>query len=54
MRNQIAFIDEFGTNSFDFDKPNISTHFIVTSIIVDKSKVIQVQNEVEAIRKKNF
>lgn len=54
MKNQIAFIDEYGTNSFDFDKPNISTHFIVTAIIVDKSKQSEILKQIEAVRKKYF
>jgi hypothetical protein len=46
----IAFIDEFGTNSFSFDKPDVSTHFIITCIIVEKSKEYSIKGELEKIR----
>lgn len=34
MYKQLAFIDEYGTNSFEFSKPNVSTHFIVAAVII--------------------
>lgn len=54
MKNQLAYIDEFGTNALDFTKPNISTHFIATAIIVDAKDKDRVSDEFEKIRKKNF
>ena len=52
MEHKLAFIDEFGTNSFNFEKE--TTHFIVTAIIVEPSELEHLQNEVEKIRKKHF
>lgn len=52
MGYKFAFVDEFGTNSFNFEKE--TTHFIVTAILVEPSDLEQVQNEVEKIRKKYF
>lgn len=50
----IAFIDEFGTSSFAFDKQDVSTHFIITCILVNKTNEQTIQNEIELIRQKNF
>ena len=49
-----AFIDEFGAYGFDFEKENVSTHFIVTAAIVNESEKHSVVSNVEAIRKKYF
>jgi hypothetical protein len=54
MNNQIAFIDEFGNNGLDFESEGVSTHFIVTAILVDKDNLENVENKIEEIRKKNF
>jgi hypothetical protein len=48
----LAFADEFGTNSFDFDKQ--SSHFIVCSIIINEHDLGLLEIEVEEIRKKHF
>jgi hypothetical protein len=48
----LAFADEFGTNSFDFDKQ--SSHFIVCSIIINEYDLGLLEIEVEEIRKKHF
>lgn len=54
MINQIAFIDEFGNNGLDFDKEGSTTHFIVTAILVDRDKLLNIEEKVEEIRKKFF
>jgi len=48
----LAYADEFGTNSFAFDKQ--SSHFIVCSIIINEHDLGLLEIEVEAIRKKFF
>ncbi|WP_223649072.1 DUF3800 domain-containing protein [Hymenobacter psoromatis] len=48
----LAFADEFGTNSFAFDKQ--TSHFIVCSIIVNEHDLGLLEIEVEEIRRKNF
>jgi hypothetical protein len=50
----IAFIDEFGTNSFEFEKQDVSTHFIITCILINKSKAESTIKFLENIRKNNF
>ena len=54
MRNQIAFIDEFGNNGLYFDKEGVSNTFIVTAIIVSGEKLKGLETELEKIRKSNF
>ncbi len=54
MENQIAYIDEFGNFGFDFEKGGVSTHFIVTSVIIDSEKLKQNEEILENIRKSEF
>lgn len=54
MNNQIAYIDEYGNFGFDFEKEGVSTHFIVTSIIIDQNKLHDIENQIELIRKQEF
>lgn len=54
MNNQIAYIDEFGNNGLDFNHEGVSTHFIITAIIIDKSQLSFIEQEIEKIRKKYF
>jgi biotin operon repressor len=52
--NQLAFIDEFGDSGFDFKKPNVSTHFIVSAVLVDDSNIGNIEDEIERIRSRHF
>ncbi|GGD60664.1 hypothetical protein GCM10011514_25760 [Emticicia aquatilis] len=52
MKNLLAYADESGNNSFDFEKQ--STHFIIAAIIIKKENVSKIENEIEQIRKKYF
>jgi len=54
QRHVTAFADEFGNNSFDFSKDDISSHFIIASIIVNSNEVSTINTELEIIRKKFF
>lgn len=54
IAQQQAYLDEFGNSGLDFTKEQISSHFIVTSIIVDESKVTDIEKKLEIIRKKYF
>lgn len=51
---QYAFCDEFGAFGFSFEKPNVSTHFIITAIIVNDSDMPALRDSVEAVRKNIF
>jgi hypothetical protein len=50
--NLLAFADEYGNNSFDFQKQG--THFIVACVVIESSKLELVEKQVEEFRKKNF
>jgi hypothetical protein len=52
MKKVIAFADEFGNNSFDFESQG--SHFIIASVIVNVDELSQIQIELERIRKKYF
>lgn len=54
MENKIAYIDEFGNFGFDFEKEGVSTHFIVSSVIIDSEKLKQNEEILEKIRKDEF
>lgn len=49
-----AFCDEFGAYGFDFEKENVSTHFIIATIIVKDSDLDLLNQEVEKIRTYHF
>lgn len=54
LSEKIAFIDEFGTNSFAFGKQDVSSHLIITCVLIKKSEENQVKIELEKIRQDNF
>ncbi|RYY00965.1 MAG: DUF3800 domain-containing protein [Gammaproteobacteria bacterium] len=47
-----AFADEYGNNSFDFEKQG--THFIVASVIINGAEKELIENQLEALRLKYF
>ncbi|MFK9095041.1 DUF3800 domain-containing protein [Bacillus salipaludis] len=49
---QYAFMDEFGDYRFDFDKSDVSTHFIIVSILVKDANKEMLEQEMEKIRQK--
>ena len=52
--DELAFIDEFGDNGLDFSKSGTSTHFIVSAVIIEESKLNELETQVESIRSKYF
>jgi len=52
MKKIIAFADEFGNNSFDFDSQG--SHFIIASVIINYDELEEVNGQLESIRKKYF
>lgn len=52
MKRVIAFADEFGNNSFDFE--NQGSHFIIASVIMNQDELPEIQEQLESIRKKYF
>lgn len=54
MERVYAFIDESGAFGWELDNINVSTHFIITAIIVKESAVDHLRTEAELLRKKHF
>lgn len=52
MKKIIAFADEFGNNSFDFNSQG--SHFIITSVIMNSDELVENNKKLEVIRKKHF
>ena len=49
--NVTAFADEFGNNSFDFDKQG--SHFIVATVICKNENLAKLESDIDLIRKKH-
>lgn len=49
-----AFTDEYGAFGWKLDNPSVSTHFIITAVIVKESDVLEYEKKAEEIRSKYF
>ena len=54
MERVYAFTDESGAFGWDIENPNVSTHFIITAIIVKGPDLEGFTQKAEALRKKHF
>lgn len=54
MGKVYAFTDEYGSYGWQLDNPDVSTHFIITAIIIEESNLDRLRTETENIRKKFF
>lgn len=54
MERVCAFTDEYGAFGWNINNPSVSTHFIITAIIVKESAVECFTQKAEALRKKHF
>lgn len=54
MEHVYAFTDEYGAFGWDLDNATVSTHFIITSIIVTDSNLETCRKRIEIVRKKHF
>ena len=54
MERIYAFTDESGAFGWDLENENVSTHFLITAILVEESDLYSLKTSVEAIRKKYF
>ena len=54
MKNIIAYIDEYGAFGYQLDMPNVSSHFIISAIIVNNEDLMLIQQKCEEIRRKFF
>lgn len=51
MERVYAFTDESGAFGWDIENPNVSTHFIITAIIVKEPDLEGFTQKAEALRK---
>lgn len=54
MERVYAFTDEYGAFGWDINNPSVSTHFIITAIMVKESDLDVFTQRAEALRKKHF
>lgn len=54
MEREYAFTDEYGNFGWDLANPSVSTHYIITAIIVKEKDLDQYTAMSEAIRKRYF
>lgn len=54
MERVYAFTDEYGAFGWDIDNPTVSTHFIITAIIVKESALDEYASMAENLRRKYF
>jgi len=54
MNKIVAYIDEYGAFGFQLDKPNVSTHFIISAIIVEDTDIQELADKTDVIRQKYF
>lgn len=54
MERMYAFTDEYGAFGYEIENPSVSTHFIITAVIVKESDLDVYKAGAEAIRKKYF
>lgn len=51
MERMYAFTDEYGAFGYDLDNPSVSTHFIITAVIVRESDLKAYSAGAEGTRK---
>ena len=49
-----VFVDESGNNGFDFSQPGVSTHYIISAIIINTENVATIREQAEKIRRDYF
>jgi len=54
MKNMLAYLDEYGTNELDTTKNGVSTHFLITAVLVNENKETNLIQRLEVIARKHF
>ena len=49
-----AYLDESGSFGFDFEQEGVTTHYVVCAVIVDNSKVQELELKVEELQRAYF
>jgi len=52
MPGKIGYIDEYGDKSIHFEKSGVTTYFIVTAIIVDKTDLEKIEHKINELKVK--
>ncbi|MGL5647791.1 MAG: hypothetical protein ACRDDY_08065 [Clostridium sp.] len=53
-KKMIGFIDEIGSYGFDFEQETVSSHFILSCIVVEEEKRNDMEEKIKKIREKYF
>lgn len=53
-KRMYGFLDEFGNFGFDFDKEHVSSHFIVTAVLVREDHIDELEIQVNKLRDTYF
>lgn len=53
-KSMYGFIDERGNYGFDFEDKDVSSHFIISAVLVEESELKSLENAVESISSKFF
>src|SRR5688572_13908097 len=54
MNNILAYLDEYGTNELDITKEGVSSHFLITGVLIEEAKQKELEPHLERIAKKHF
>jgi hypothetical protein len=54
LKNIIAFIDEFGTNSLAIEKQGVTSHYILCATLIKEENLAIAREQVQLVRKKFF
>lgn len=47
MKNMFVYLDEYGTNELDIAKDGVSTHFLITGVLVEEGKQAELEQRIE-------
>ena len=54
LAGRTAFIDECDDFGFDFEKDNVSTHYVICAIVVNNDQITSLVKRIDEIRKSKF
>jgi len=54
VNKSLAFIDESGNHDLDSSKQGSSKYFIINAILIDQSRLEELRDNIESLRKKHF
>lgn len=54
LPGRTAYIDECGNFGFDFEKANVSTHYIVCAVVVNNEQIYEIEQKIDELRRRDF